>query len=131
MAILQALHLQQQGNLMEIVDPNLINSSFNKEDAVRMIKVALLCTNPSPGLRPLMSTVMNMLEGQTVVHEVIIDQSIFGDQMQFNTLRKKSEHNTEKGCGETQSLLNSSDTIWNGSSSSTAEDIRLNNFHTL
>ena len=36
---------------MELVDPEL-ESGFHKEEALRMIKVALLCTNPSPVLRP-------------------------------------------------------------------------------
>ncbi|GMY05978.1 probable LRR receptor-like serine/threonine-protein kinase At1g07650 [Fagus crenata] len=36
-----ALVLQQRGNLMELVDPNL-GSEFNEEEAIRMIKVALL-----------------------------------------------------------------------------------------
>jgi hypothetical protein len=47
---------------MELVDPKL-GSEFNKEEAIRMIKVALLCTNPSPALRPTMSAVVSMLEG--------------------------------------------------------------------
>ncbi|KAK9936666.1 hypothetical protein M0R45_013495 [Rubus argutus] len=46
-----ALVLQQKGNLMELVDPRL-GSDFTKEEAIRMVKVALLCTNSSPSLRP-------------------------------------------------------------------------------
>jgi hypothetical protein len=49
---------------MEIVDPKL-QSEFNKEEAERIIKLALLCTNASPSLRPAMSEVVSMLEGQT------------------------------------------------------------------
>ncbi|GMN43450.1 hypothetical protein TIFTF001_012651 [Ficus carica] len=44
-----ALVSQQKGNLMGLVDPKL-ESNFNKEEVARMIKVALLCTNPSPAL---------------------------------------------------------------------------------
>ena len=55
---------------MEIVDPKL-GSEFNQDEAERMIKVALLCTNASPTLRPAMSAVVSMLEGQTVVQDVI------------------------------------------------------------
>jgi len=44
---------------MEIVDPKL-QSEFNKEEAERMIKAALLCTNASPSLRPAMSEVVSM-----------------------------------------------------------------------
>lgn len=34
-----------------------------------MIKIALLCTNKSPALRPTMSEVVNMLDGRTKIKE--------------------------------------------------------------
>eukprot|EP00258_Populus_trichocarpa_P021156 XP_024437175.1 probable LRR receptor-like serine/threonine-protein kinase At1g29720 [Populus trichocarpa] len=74
----QAHGLQKMGNLMKIVDPKL-QSEFNKEEAERMIKLALLCTNTSPSLRPAMSEVVSMLEGQTSIQEMISDPSIYGD----------------------------------------------------
>ncbi len=63
---------------MDLVDPKL-GSNFSKEEAVRMVKVALFCTNPSPILRPTMSAVASMLGGQTAVHELIMDPSIYAD----------------------------------------------------
>jgi hypothetical protein len=47
--LLQARVLQQKGNLMELVEAKL-GSELNKEEAIRMIKVALLCINSSPAL---------------------------------------------------------------------------------
>ncbi|GLT53076.1 hypothetical protein SLA2020_263720 [Shorea laevis] len=70
---------------MELVDPKL-GFEFNKE-AIRMIKIALLCTNPSPALRPTMSAVVSMLEGRTIVHELLMDPSIYGEEMRFKALR--------------------------------------------
>ncbi|KAH7545053.1 hypothetical protein FEM48_Zijuj01G0052500 [Ziziphus jujuba var. spinosa] len=70
----QALVLQQKGDLMKFVDPKL-ESDFNKEEIVRVIIVALLCTNSSLALRPIMSAVLSMLEGYTVVPELIMDPS--------------------------------------------------------
>ena len=67
---------------MEIVDPKL-QSEFNKEEAERMIKAALLCTNASPSLRPAMSEVVSMLEGQTSIQEMISDPSIYGHGPEF------------------------------------------------
>ncbi|XP_019198485.1 PREDICTED: probable leucine-rich repeat receptor-like serine/threonine-protein kinase At3g14840 [Ipomoea nil] len=57
-----ALVLQEKGNLIELIDPRL-GTDFDKEHALRLIEVALLCTNTSPVLRPSMSTVVSMLEG--------------------------------------------------------------------
>ncbi|XP_028758695.1 probable LRR receptor-like serine/threonine-protein kinase At1g53430 [Neltuma alba] len=55
--------LQEQGNLLELVDPSL-GSSYSLQEVTRMLELALLCTNPSPTLRPSMSSVVDMLEGK-------------------------------------------------------------------
>ncbi|XP_021287456.1 probable LRR receptor-like serine/threonine-protein kinase At1g53430 [Herrania umbratica] len=57
---------QEQGNLLELVDPSL-GSNYSKEEALRMLNLALLCTNPSPTLRPSMSSVVSMMEGKIAV----------------------------------------------------------------
>ncbi|XP_019190173.1 PREDICTED: probable leucine-rich repeat receptor-like serine/threonine-protein kinase At3g14840 [Ipomoea nil] len=76
------LDLQKQGNLIELIDPRL-GSNFDKEQALRVIKVALLCTNPSPALRPSMSLVINMLEG----HEDIIEYDTDLHEFNFQAMR--------------------------------------------
>ncbi|RXH84042.1 hypothetical protein DVH24_026941 [Malus domestica] len=58
--------LQEQGNMLELVDPDL-GSNYSKTEAMTMLNLALLCTNPSPTLRPTMSSVVSMLEGKTPV----------------------------------------------------------------
>ncbi|CAI8593283.1 unnamed protein product [Vicia faba] len=66
--------LQEQGNLLELVDPSL-GSNYSAEEAMRMLQLALLCTNPSPTLRPPMSSVVSMLEGNTPIQAPIIKRS--------------------------------------------------------
>ncbi|TQE00748.1 hypothetical protein C1H46_013687 [Malus baccata] len=79
--------LQQRGDLMELVDP-MLGSEFNEEEAMRMIKVALLCTNRSPTLRPTMSAVVSMLEGRAIVRELLnANSSIYSDEVRFKSLR--------------------------------------------
>ncbi|WOK98565.1 putative LRR receptor-like serine/threonine-protein kinase [Canna indica] len=56
--------LQEQGRLLELVDPSL-GSEFSKEEAMKMLKLALICTNPSPTQRPTMSNLLSILEGKT------------------------------------------------------------------
>ncbi|KAI3833661.1 hypothetical protein MKW92_000168 [Papaver armeniacum] len=56
-----ALVLQEDGNLMELVDPTL--KSNDEEEVLRVINIALACANTSPILRPKMSSVVSMLEG--------------------------------------------------------------------
>ncbi|CAL9218815.1 unnamed protein product [Arabidopsis halleri] len=63
--------LQEQGSLLELVDPDL-GTSFSKKEAMRMLNIALLCTNPSPTLRPPMSSVVRMLEGKIKVQPPLV-----------------------------------------------------------
>ncbi|XVE51517.1 hypothetical protein DITRI_Ditri02bG0048400 [Diplodiscus trichospermus] len=105
-----ALVLQQKGNLMELVDPTL-GSEFNKEEAIRMIKVSLLCTNPSPALRPIMSEVVKMLEGRTLVPELIMDPRIFGDESRFGAIRDQFNQMQPRKGSETSSFTRSSNSV--------------------
>ncbi|KAK9937794.1 hypothetical protein M0R45_014563 [Rubus argutus] len=63
--------LQEQGNMLELVDPDL-GSNYSKEEAMTMLNLALLCTNPSPTLRPPMSSVVSMLEGKSPIQAPLI-----------------------------------------------------------
>ncbi|KAF3780177.1 putative LRR receptor-like serine/threonine-protein kinase [Nymphaea thermarum] len=58
-----AFFLQEKGSLLELVDPRL-GSDLSEDEALRMLNIALLCTSPSPSLRPTMSSVVDMLEGR-------------------------------------------------------------------
>ena len=100
---------------MDFVDPNL-KSNFSKEEVIKIMKVALLCTNPSPTLRPTMSTVVSMLEGHTAVHELIMDPGIYGDDLRFKALREYFDQIMGQGSDDTQSLIHSSNATWIGSS---------------
>lgn len=66
---LQAYVLQDKGDLLELVDPSL-GTNYSKKEALMMLNMALLCTSPSPTLRPTMTTVVSMLEGQTAIPPV-------------------------------------------------------------
>jgi hypothetical protein len=129
--LLQALVLQRKGNLMELVDPQF-GSELNKEEAIRMIKVALLCTNPSPALRPIMSAVVSMLEGQTIVDEVTMDPTKYGDELTFSALRDQFEQlqPITRSTSGAERLMHSSDMTWVGSSSTSAQDLYRVNLDT-
>ncbi|KAI5554409.1 hypothetical protein BDE02_19G010800 [Populus trichocarpa] len=120
----RVLYLQKNGDIMEMVDPRL-GSEFNKKEVVRMINVALLCTNQSPALRPTMSTVVSMLEGKTDVEELVMVPSTLGDPSGYATaLHKKFAQSSVNGSlRESQSLVKSSEGPWTASSSSSAQDL--------
>lgn len=62
--------LQEEGNLLELVDPCL-GSNYSREEAMAILTLVLLCTDPTPALRPKMSAVVSMLEGKVPVQAVI------------------------------------------------------------
>ncbi|CAL5346231.1 unnamed protein product [Camellia sinensis] len=82
------LVLQQKGCLMELVDPKL-GPDFDKEWAIKMIKIALLCTNPSPALRPAMFAVVSMLEGHLDIQDLVMGPSIYSVEHRFRCLSDK------------------------------------------
>ena len=84
--ILQACHLQQAGNLMKLIDESL-GSEVNVKEAEILVKVALLCTNASPSLRPTMSEVVSMLKGRTTVPDMIPEPSTYSDDLRFKAMR--------------------------------------------
>ncbi|KAK1400084.1 putative LRR receptor-like serine/threonine-protein kinase [Heracleum sosnowskyi] len=119
-----ALNVHENGNLMDLVDPQLC-SDYNKEEALRMIKVALLCTNSSPALRPTMSSVVSMLQGDVGIQELNLNSDMYGDDFsKFNKLRDKySKSKNRSSSTYSETLGDISDDIINGSSSTSAYDL--------
>ncbi|XP_071717092.1 probable LRR receptor-like serine/threonine-protein kinase At1g53440 [Rutidosis leptorrhynchoides] len=112
--------LQEQGNLLDLVDPGL-GSNYSKEEAMRMLNIALLCTNPSPSLRPAMSAVVSMLDGKIPVQTQIVKRGAADADMRFKaleTLSQDSQTLTSYVSGESQRTRTiSTDAPWVDSSS--------------
>nr|XP_027105629.1 probable LRR receptor-like serine/threonine-protein kinase At1g53430 isoform X2 [Coffea arabica]XP_027105630.1 probable LRR receptor-like serine/threonine-protein kinase At1g53430 isoform X2 [Coffea arabica] len=53
---------QEEGNLIALVDPDL-KSNYKPDEALRMLCLAMKCVNQSFDLRPTMSSVVKILEG--------------------------------------------------------------------
>ncbi|CAL5410039.1 unnamed protein product [Camellia sinensis] len=117
-----AFVLQHKGCLMGLVDPKL-GSKFDNKEAIRMIMVALLCTNPSPARRPAMSAVVSMLEGHDSIQGSIMDPSNYGDEFRFEALRDKYDDMQLQSSSDNQTLVDSLGTTRNGSSSTYAHDL--------
>ncbi|OWM72999.1 hypothetical protein CDL15_Pgr001113 [Punica granatum] len=66
----KAFQKQQTGGLMELIDENL-HFEVNQEEVEHVVKVAVLCTSASASLRPKMSEVVKMLEGELSIPDVI------------------------------------------------------------
>ncbi|KAF9587454.1 hypothetical protein IFM89_002635 [Coptis chinensis] len=73
----------ENNNGLELVDPTLV--SFNGDEAIRTLGIALLCTQASPMMRPSMSRVVGMLTGDIQVSTVVSKPSYLTD-WQFNDI---------------------------------------------
>ena len=62
---------------MDLVDPTL--RAFDENEVIRVMRVALLCTQGSPTLRPSMSRVVAMLSGDAEVGSVTSKPSYLTD----------------------------------------------------
>ncbi|KAI8567407.1 hypothetical protein RHMOL_Rhmol02G0119700 [Rhododendron molle] len=113
-----ACHLPQGENFTDLVDPKL-GSEFNKEEVERMVKVALLCTNASPSLRPTMSEAVSMLEGQMTIPSIIPEPNSYIEDLRFKAMRDFHEE-TQKHSSSGSQTQNSSALRTDTASSSTS-----------
>lgn len=97
---LQACHLHGTESMLQLVDERL-GSEANPKEVEVMVKVALLCTNASPSLRPTMSEVVNMLEGRMSIPEVNPEQSASED-LRFRALRDIQKHRESQSVSTSQ-----------------------------
>ncbi|KAK2994747.1 hypothetical protein RJ640_031020 [Escallonia rubra] len=119
---LAKLDEEENTHISTRVAGTVLGSSFNQEEAIRMIKVALLCTNPSPALRPIMSAVVGMLQGHISVQELNMEPSIYGDDLMLQSLRDKHNVMRPDNSIEIDALIQSPDAAPNSSSSTSAQD---------
>ncbi|XXG68644.1 hypothetical protein AAC387_Pa06g1683 [Persea americana] len=70
-------YLHENDRALELVDPTL--HEFDRAEALRVMGVALLCTQASPMLRPSMSRVVAMLSGDREVSDVTTRPSYLTD----------------------------------------------------
>ena len=84
---LKAYVKQEQGNLLELMDPSL-GPNYSKKEALNMLNLALLCANQSPSLRPTMSAVVSMLEGKIQVQAPTVNYSSVAQNDRFKAFGK-------------------------------------------
>ncbi|XP_018440629.2 probable leucine-rich repeat receptor-like serine/threonine-protein kinase At3g14840 [Raphanus sativus] len=85
--------LREQNNLIEVVDSRL-GTDYNREEAMTMINIGILCTSQVPSDRPSMSTVVSMLEGSSTVNvEKLLEASFSrGNEKDAESVRAMKKH---------------------------------------
>ncbi|CAL9122774.1 unnamed protein product [Musa textilis] len=80
--------LYERGELLSIVDTSL-GDDFDAEEACRFIKIALVCTQDAPRLRPSMPAVVRMLRGESNVSTEITKPGLITDLMDLKVRRRR------------------------------------------
>ncbi|CAA0832389.1 Probable LRR receptor-like serine/threonine-protein kinase RFK1 [Striga hermonthica] len=88
-------HLQESKNIDELIDEKL-GLSINRDEVERVVKTALLCTNATPSVRPMMSEVVLMLEGRMDVPNVIPDGSTYTNDVRFKAMKDLNKENRNR-----------------------------------
>ncbi|KAK1440143.1 hypothetical protein QVD17_05968 [Tagetes erecta] len=103
--------LYEKNRLVELVDTALYGD-FDPEEACKYLKIALLCTQDSPKLRPMMSTVVKMLSGEIKFDEhKITKPGLISD---FMDLKIRSTPN-KSACANHDPKKNQCTTVSSGS----------------
>ncbi|KAK3424556.1 hypothetical protein EUGRSUZ_F01341 [Eucalyptus grandis] len=110
--------LKERGNLMDLVDQRL-GSHFDEKEVLAMIKVALLCTNVTPALRPPMSSVVSMLEGKAAVPVLDSEGAIITEET-IEAMRKHFKGDEDQAVDENITKSTLTDGPWTGTASSTS-----------
>ena len=98
--------MQQSGKLLELVDEAL-GSEVREEEAEMMVKMAILCTNASPSLRPTMSEVVSMLEGRKPTPDIILEPNSHNEDVRFKAIRDFRQEKRNQSLTGIQQLLQS------------------------
>ncbi|KAJ0017034.1 hypothetical protein Pint_09674 [Pistacia integerrima] len=64
----EACYLQAKGRLMDLVDKKL--STYNWQQAHDILHLAMMCVDQSPAVRPTMSEVVSVLEGEKNIQQI-------------------------------------------------------------
>uniref|UniRef100_A0A2P2MSW6 Uncharacterized protein MANES_17G061400 n=1 Tax=Rhizophora mucronata TaxID=61149 RepID=A0A2P2MSW6_RHIMU len=103
-----ALVLKAEGNLLTLVDPRL-STDYDKVGVMRMINVALLCTNALAAARPTMSSVVSMLEGKVPPKELVLDTVVSNDSVRIEQIRRHFQAIREVNVSKSQTQSSTSD----------------------
>ncbi|KAL8144909.1 hypothetical protein AgCh_003209 [Apium graveolens] len=123
--------LQKQGNLLDLVDP-ILGSNYSKNEALRMLNLALMCTNPSPTLRPSMSAVISQFEGKNIIRAPIVDPTTTEHELNVKSFDKisldiETLSDASSQGSQDERTMSMSDPCINSSASVKSKDTEMDN----
>ncbi|GMY08750.1 putative serine/threonine-protein kinase [Fagus crenata] len=90
----KAWEMYKDDKLLHLVDP-MLNKDFCENEAIRFLKVGLLCVQEECRLRPRMSTAISMMTDEININNVRVSQpGLITDIMAVRTCQKRSSRYT-------------------------------------
>ncbi|KAF8100324.1 hypothetical protein N665_0227s0056 [Sinapis alba] len=122
--------LREQNKLMELVDSRL-GTDYNREEAMMMIQIGILCTSQVASERPSMSTVVSMLEGHSTVDvENLLEASFSrGNEKDEESVKAMKKHYAMIGGEEMTNVTDQTTTIDGPFTSSSASTDDANDLY--
>ncbi|CAA3001404.1 serine threonine- kinase isoform X2 [Olea europaea subsp. europaea] len=88
----KAWEMYSSNNLLELVD-SVLGGDFLKEEAIRFLRVGLLCVQETTKLRPRMSTAVKMLNNEMETENIEITRpGLVADLMELKIRQNQSSH---------------------------------------
>jgi hypothetical protein len=84
---MQAWKLHGEGKLEDLVDPTLILQDDERAEVLRLINIALLCSQDAAEQRPTMARVVAMLQHDTESEVLVVVASATSQERQLASLR--------------------------------------------
>ncbi|XP_062088177.1 probable LRR receptor-like serine/threonine-protein kinase At1g53420 isoform X2 [Humulus lupulus] len=68
---------ERKGTLLKDMPDSSMNNIYDTKQVITVLKVAIMCTNISPGVRPTMSQVVSVLMNEKTLEEIFEEDDIF------------------------------------------------------
>ncbi|KAL6538929.1 hypothetical protein OROMI_025255 [Orobanche minor] len=84
-----AVFVQSRGDLLDLVDSRL-GSNYNQNEATKMLRLAMICVSQSPALRPTMSQILSIMEGDSTIEAFKNDPTVYQNELRAIEMRQQT-----------------------------------------
>ncbi|KAJ8651123.1 hypothetical protein MRB53_004146 [Persea americana] len=114
----EAWELYKANELVQLVD-TMLEADFPKEEAIRFLKVSLLCVQEIPTLRPTMPSAVMMMSNEIDIRHIQISQpGLINDFMKMKIGRRQTSKSIGSIASTSSASVSSMGLKWKRSSSS-------------
>lgn len=88
--------MQENNDIDELIDERL-GAEVDREEVERIVKVAVLCTNATPSVRPTMSEAVKMIEGELAIPDAVAEGDTESRIRAMKDFRQERQNKSSSG----------------------------------